>query len=254
MDNLIFRVIPSIEIWTRDMAPVFVETSNGKLAIADFNFDSWGYADTLDTDTKTEEIYDEMEAEYQRILGVKKVIWLKDGLLEVSHTFLGLLAVNDSTSDYTVVTTNGHTDEFSRFVNDSTILLANFDIAELSEPIAQENHQRLEANFEILLNSKDQDGKPFTIIRLPLPSTLLNTLASGDYVYEYIKTLVYKDGSKFPQGDTVSVVIPASYLILLLLIKSLSVRSTGEQGCLIKLRRKMKKQSGYCQQYSPIEK
>ena len=59
LDNLIFHVVPSVEIWARDMGPIFVETENGTHAIADFNFNSWGYADTLDINSKTENMYAE---------------------------------------------------------------------------------------------------------------------------------------------------------------------------------------------------
>jgi agmatine deiminase len=57
--------IPSFEIWTRDMGPIFVETNQNTFAIADFNFNSWGYSDTLDIDTKTEEMYDVRVADRQ---------------------------------------------------------------------------------------------------------------------------------------------------------------------------------------------
>jgi agmatine deiminase len=204
--------IPSFEIWTRDMGPVFVETNQKTFAIADFNFNSWGYADTLDVDTKTEEMYDirvanhlklpvisssmiseggnrevngkgtlitseavekgrnptmsklQMEAEYKRLLGTKKVIWLKQGLVEDDHTFLGPISTKDGSKAYTVVTTNGHVDEFVRFVNDSTILLAQVDSTELDDLIAFENNKRIEENYEILSKATDQDGEPFTII------------------------------------------------------------------------------------------
>lgn len=258
--NLIFKVIPSAEIWARDMGPTFVELENGNHAIADFNFNSWGYADTLDIATKTEEKFDKrvaeklnlpiisstmiseggnrelngkgtllvsetveqgrnptmtkaaMESEYHRLLGVKKVIWLKHGLLEDSHTFLGPLDTNTNAKAYTVVTTNGHVDEFARFINDSTILLANVDGKDLEDPIAKENHKRMEENFKILSESTDQDGNPFNIIRMPLSETILTTMSPGDYVYDYIKKLDYLDGSQFPSGDTITVVAAASYL------------------------------------------
>jgi agmatine deiminase len=258
--NLIFKVIPSVEIWARDMGPTFVELENGNHAIADFNFNSWGYADTLDVVAKTEEKFDErvaeilnlplisstmiseggnrelngkgtllaseiveqgrnpnmtkaaMESEYHRLLGIKKVIWLKHGLLEDSHTFLGPLSTNANAKAYTVVTTNGHVDEFARFINDSTILLASVDSKDLEDPIAKENHRRMEENYKILSESTDQDGNPFKIIRMPLPETILTTMSPGDYVYDYIKTLDYLDGSQFPSGDTITVVAAASYL------------------------------------------
>ncbi|MEM6380147.1 MAG: agmatine deiminase family protein, partial [Bacteroidota bacterium] len=46
----------------------------------------------------------DMEAELKRVLGVKKVIWLKEGLYEDDHTFRGTLTLEDGVEAYTVVT------------------------------------------------------------------------------------------------------------------------------------------------------
>jgi agmatine deiminase len=278
--------IPSIEIWARDMGPIFVETNKKGLAIADFNFDSWGYADTLDIDTKTEEMYDvrvaehfdlpvissamiseggnrevngegtlitteavemgrnptmtkkEMEAEYERLLGIKKTIWLKKGLVEDDHTFLGPITTSDGTKAYTVVTTNGHVDEFVRFVNDSTILLAQIDSTAFDDPIAFENHKRIEENYQILSQSTDQDGKTFTIIRMPLPGTVFSTLSPGDYVYENIKTLDYVNGNAFPDGDSVKVIAALSYLNFIITNKIIIGQTFWREGMPIELKEK----------------
>lgn len=258
--NLSIITLPSYEIWAKDMGPIFVETNRNTFAIADFNFNSWGYGDTLDTDTKTEEMYDQraagflklpvissnmiseggsrevngkgvlmtsesvemernpgmskqqMEAEYKRLLGIKKVIWLKQGLVGDNHTFLGPIKTFDGTNAYTVATTNGHVDEFARFVNDSTILLAKVDSADFNDPIAFEDHKRMEENYRILSAATDQNGRPFTIIRMPLPRTIYTTMSPGDYVYDYIKTLAYQNGTIFPKGETVKVIAALSYL------------------------------------------
>ena len=258
--NLSIQLIPSFDIWARDMGPIFVETNNKGQAIADFNFNSWGYTDSLDVDAKMDEMYDvrvaeylnlpvisspmvseggnrevngkgilmvteaveigrnpnmtkaEMEDEYKRLLGIEKTIWLKKGLVEDDHTFLGPITTSDETKAYTVLTTNGHIDEFARFVNDSTILLAQIDSTEFDDPIAFENNKRMEENYQILSEATDQDGKPFTIIRMPLPETIFSTMGPGDYVYEIIKTFDYKDGSNFPDGETVKVMAAISYL------------------------------------------
>ncbi len=252
--------LPSVEIWARDMGPIFVETNQNTWAIADFNFNSWGYSDTLNIDTKTEELYDErvakhfqlpvisstmiseggnrevngkgtlitteavemdrnpemtkadMEKEYKRLLGVKKIIWLKQGLVEDDHTFRGPITTVDGDKAYTVVTTNGHVDEFARFVNDSTILFAKVDSVDLEDPIAFENHKRMEENYRILSKATDQDGKPFTIVRMSLPGTIFSSMNPGDYVYEYIKTLDYTNGSTFPNGEPIKVMAALSYL------------------------------------------
>jgi len=255
--------IPSVELWARDMGPSFVETNQG-LAIADFNFNAWGYTDTLDASTQIEEKYDEnvakllglpiistsliseggnrevngegtlmvveavekgrnphmskaeMNAEFKRLLGVTNVIWLKEGLHEDDHTFLGQIETEGGEKAYTVITTNGHIDEFARFVNDSTVLLAKVDEADMDDPIAQENHRRMEENYEILKNSVDQDGKPLNIVRIPLPKTILGKMKPGDSVYDYISTLEYQDGSVFPKGEEVTVIAAASYLNFLI--------------------------------------
>ncbi|MGZ0017506.1 agmatine deiminase family protein [Yeosuana sp. AK3] len=294
--------IPSFEIWTRDMGPIFVETNQKTFAIADFNFNSWGYADTLDVDTKTEEMYDvrvakhfnlpvisssmiseggnrevngkgtlitseavekgrnpnmsklQMEAEYKRLLGTKKVIWLKQGLVEDDHTFLGPISTKDGTKAYTVVTTNGHVDEFVRFVNDSTILLAQIDSKELDDPIAFENNKRIEENYQILSKATDQDGKPFTIIRMPLPGTIYNTMNPGDYVYDYIKTLDYENGVKFPDGESVKVMAALSYLNFIITNKVIIGQTCWREGMPEELKLKDEKAAQILQSVFPNRK
>lgn len=250
------------EFWARDMGPAFVVGSDGKLAMADFNFSGWGYSETTDLEVQKDEKLDEklaaklslkilstdliteggdhevngkgtlvvcesveltrnptltkmqIEAEFKRVLGVKKVIWLQKGLIEDDHTFTARLKNKRGDSVYTVLTTNGHVDETARFVNDSTIVLA--EPVDLDEPIDQENKRRMDANFSILKNATDQDGKPFKIVRMPLPKLMFSTLKPNDGVYEIIKTFDYKDGSKFPQGKPVKVVAASSYLNFLI--------------------------------------
>ena len=302
LKNITLLEIPSFEIWARDMGPIFVKTNQKTLAIADFNFNSWGYSDTLDIDTKTEEMYDvrvakhfhlpvisssmiseggnrevngkgtlittesvemgrnptmtkkEMEAEYKRLLGIKKTIWLKKGLVEDNHTFLGPIATSDGTKAYTVVTTNGHIDEFARFVNDSTILLAQIDSTEFDDPIAFENHKRIEENYKILSTASDHDGNPFTIVRMPLPGTIFTTMKPGDYVYDYIKTLDYKDGSTFPNGDSVKVMAALSYLNFIITDKVVIGQTCWREGMPEELKLKDKNAAQILQSVFPNRK
>lgn len=100
----------------------------------------------------------EIENEYRRVLGVKKIIWLKSGPKEEEWGKLdnGLYGIG----------TGGHIDEFCRFVDESTLLLAQVEETKRNE-IEKESHRRMEVNFEILKNATDQDGNPFRIIRIP---------------------------------------------------------------------------------------
>lgn len=299
LKNITLIELPNFDIWARDMGPIFVQTNQNTMAIADFNFNSWGYSDTLDPDNKTEEMYDErvgnhlklpvisssmiseggnhevngkgtlmiteaveknrnptvskekMEVEYKRLLGVKKVIWLKQGLVEDDHTFRGPITTSGGEKAYTVITTNGHIDEFARFVNDSTILLAQVDNPETGDPIALENYKRIEENYKILSAATDQDGKPFTIVRMPLNRTVYSTLSPGDWVYDYIKTLSYQDGSTFPDGDTIKVIAALSYLNFIITNKVIIGQSCWREGMPNELKLQDEKASGVLQSIFP---
>lgn len=259
-NNLVFHVIPSVGIWARDMGPNFVYTTDEQLAVIDFNFNLWGYADSADLDAQLDgrfagtvaEHMDlpvlhtpmiseggnrevngkgvllasavveegrnptmtraEMEAEYKRLLGITKTIWLEQGVYEDDHTFLGPLQTADDEIAYTVATTNGHIDEFARFVDPQTIVLACVPEEDLDDPIARENHRRMERNHAILQAATDQDGNPFRITRMPLPKAIVHTLEPGDSVYDYLATLTYTDGSTFPIGDPIRALAAGSYL------------------------------------------
>ena len=173
---------------------------------------------------------EEIETEFRRVLGVQKVIWLKEGLYEDDHTFKGPIKLENGENAYTVVTTNGHIDEFARFVNDSTILLAEVPAEDLEDPIGRENHRRLEENYDILKNSSDQNGKPFNIIRMPLPKSILGKMKPGDSVYDFISTLEYEDGSTFPTGEPITVIAAASYLNFLITDKVILGQKYWQEG------------------------
>ena len=97
----------------------------------------------------------QIEDEYKRVLGVRKIIWLKKGLAEDDEI------------------TSGHINEIARFADANTILLAQIMPEDrYANSASQNSYLRLEENYKILENSSDQDGKPFRIIRIPMPPTL----------------------------------------------------------------------------------
>jgi len=79
-----------------------------------------------------------------------KIIWLNEGI------------VGDDT--------DGHIDDIARFVAPSTVVCA------YENDTADENYPALHENFEILKKSTDQDGRPLTVVKLPMPARV----ASGD--------------------------------------------------------------------------
>lgn len=106
---------------------------------------------------------DGIESALLRLPGISKIIWLAGGMAEDVHmsgTIIG---------DYVGWGTGGHTDEFVRFADPNTILLAWVDDEASEHPLDLLNRERMARNFDILSAASDQDGRPFRIIKTPLP-------------------------------------------------------------------------------------
>ena len=153
-----------------------------------------------------------IESEFKRVLGVSNIIWMKEGLADDPHYFYRRI-----TGNYVGGGTGGHTDEFVRFVNPTTILLAWVDEDEKDlNPINQMNYARMTENFQILQNAKDQDGKPFTIIKVPLPDLIPEQIIVTKEVVENEFSLdftpdYFVPSEAFQVGDTLLRVPAASY-------------------------------------------
>ncbi len=200
--NVHYYVIDHLSIWTRDVGPIFVRGGQHGLKVVNFGFNNYSrdgspYYINLEgqidqraaqllklpiVQTKliseggaiesngrgtmmvTESVAlrrnagmskQEIEREYKRVLRIKKVIWLKKGLAEDDNI------------------TSGHINEIARFANPNTILLAQVLPGDrYANQYAQESYLRLEENYRVLRKATDQDGKPFRIIRIPMPPTV----------------------------------------------------------------------------------
>lgn len=89
---------------------------------------------------------EELERYLADYLGVHHFIWLKNGILE-DHT-------------------DGHVDDFVRFINPTTIMYA------WEKDETDGNYPILKENLEILKNSLDQDGRAWNLIELPMPKMI----------------------------------------------------------------------------------
>jgi agmatine deiminase len=90
-------------------------------------------------------------ADYEKIfaecLGIKNVIWLGSGV----------------TGD----DTHGHVDDITRFVAPDTVVTA------VESNPSDPNYEPLRENIRRLRRAMDQDGKPLSIIELPMPSPVI---------------------------------------------------------------------------------
>ena len=143
---------------------------------------------------------DAIEREHLRVHGAKKVIWLEQGPAEEEWGRLedGRYGIG----------TGGHVDVFARFSDPSTVLLAEVSPAQRdAHPISAATYARMERNFDILRNSTDQDGRPFNIIRVPVPDPIT---ATYDFDAMRVDERAYFEGAK--PGEKVEYYLPAGYL------------------------------------------
>ena len=154
---------------------------------------------------------EQIEEQYKKVLGIQNFIWMKQGVRDDDKSTNGPIDGPGNKKYYTVLTTNGHVDEYARFVNDSTIMLASVDAASRTNPLELETGKRMDVNYEILKNATDPDGKHFTIIRMHMPYPVLSTMQPGDGVYDILSNYIYADGTVFPKGKQINVVAAASY-------------------------------------------
>lgn len=200
--NSHFYIIDHSSIWARDVGPLFIKDSRYMTRVADFGFNNYGRggnaayistearvdsltADTIQLQTLSSSMVTEgggiesngrgtlmttesvalgrnpkmtrqqIENEYKRVLGVRKVIWLKKGLAEDDRI------------------TGGHINEIARFADPHTVLLARVTAFDrYASWASKESYLRMEENYKILQRAVDQDGKPFRIVRVPMPAGL----------------------------------------------------------------------------------
>lgn len=114
----------------------------------------------------------------QRLLalpGIVKVIWLPAGLAEdvlLRATVFG---------DHVAWGAGGHTDQFVRFADESTVLLAwpgDADVA--ASPVSRLTRRRMQRNLEILGRSSDARGRRLRVVKVPLPRLVRRRVVLAD--------------------------------------------------------------------------
>jgi agmatine deiminase len=154
-------------------------------------------------------------AEMQRLLlqlpGVRKIVWLPEGPAEDPHLRATI------TGSHVGWGTGGHTDQFVRFADANTVLLAWVNEAQAAaHPVARLTRERMKRNFDILQRATDVDGRPFRIVKVPMPRTLQRPVvlaADADTRFsEQWRADDFAPGEQRANGDTLMQVAPASYL------------------------------------------
>lgn len=106
----------------------------------------------------------EIEREVLRLLGKEKVVWLSRSPL-ADRVFSGPKIAN-----YFGLGANGHIDEYVRFVDDATVVVARIDAEDAAaDLLAAADREILLENETELRAATDAEGRPFEVVTLPVP-------------------------------------------------------------------------------------
>lgn len=128
-------------------------------------------------------------------LGIKKIIWLREGVVEDPPPG-PRSKIGKNLYGYGV---GGHIDEFARFANATTVLLAMPTRSETeTDSLKKINFKRMQVNYDILKNSSDQDGKPLKIVFVPVPDVHPDTFVVDTSRMDFPLSALAND---FPEWD-----------------------------------------------------
>jgi agmatine deiminase len=194
LERVGFHLTDYADIWFRDYGPIFVVNRPArKLAMTKWTFNAWGnkYAELLKDNRVPYFINESL-----RLPIFEPGIVLEGGSIDVNgkgalltteqcllngnrNSHLTRTQLEEYLADYLGAThviwlkdgiegddTDGHIDDIARFVNPTTVLCSYQP--DRSDP----DHAVLEANYQILLQSKDQDGRPLDVVKLPVPGLI----------------------------------------------------------------------------------
>ena len=146
-------------------------------------------------------------------LGISKVIRLREGVAEDPAPWHSRISGNIYGTGV-----GGHVDEFARFVNPTTVLLAMPTSEEASnDPIKRINYERMMVNYQILSKAKDQDGKGFTIIKVPCPDVTPDNILIDTTDNSAPGRWIRADYPELKHGTTVGFLPAVSYLNYIIL-------------------------------------
>ena len=189
MDRVRFFRIPTDRSWTRDSGPLFLKHRSGSVAIVHFRFNAWAKYPNFARDAKAPlRVADRLgmpvftttfnleggafdtngngvvmtteECMLDRSVQARNPTLNRQQIERMLHDYLGASEIIWLGRGIRGDDTHGHVDDFCRFADTDTILLAQAHNAEDS------NYHALEENRERLENTR------FEVVRLPMPSPL----------------------------------------------------------------------------------
>jgi len=205
LTKVVFHVVPTNDVWSRDCGPIFVQNPAGTYAITDWKYNAWGgkYS-PYDDDDKLPEYFSRMygierfpvdmvleggsiDTNGNRLMITTESVLLnpnrnpgmmKSQIEQNLYDYLGQEKIIWLKRGLAGDDTDGHVDDLCRFVNETTV------VATATDNPDDVNYAALQENLEILAKATDQNGRSLTIETLPLPETRIEgtTVDGSEYV------------------------------------------------------------------------
>lgn len=171
---------------------------------------------------------DAFDSSLEKTLGLSNIIWLKEGIAEDASKVQSY-KIFENTYGFGV---GGHIDEFARFANSQTILLAFPDSAEAeTDPIKKINYKRMKANYDILSVAKDHQGDLFTIVKIPMPDVIPDTFVVDTTRRQRIQIAAIRNQNPhLKHGDSFNFIPAVSYLNYVILNDLIIIPKYWKQG------------------------
>ena len=199
MANVELVPCPTDRSWTRDFCPIFVKDHAERNVALNWRFNGWAKYDNFEQDDAVPSLVASRTGalEVQPEWNGRRVV-LEGGSIDVNGAGV-LLTTQEcllsrvqernpglSREDYERIfaeylgaahtlwlhhgiagdDTHGHVDDLARFVDPSTIVIA------VERDPAEVNYQPLHENVRLLRSMRDQYGRPFRIVELPMPEAV----------------------------------------------------------------------------------
>lgn len=189
--NVFFHHIKTNESWCRDHGPAFVLNKKGKAAIVDWGFNAWGgkYPPYDDDDAVPTRIAEEFKLPvfYPKIVmeggsvefnGAGTIATTTDCLLNKNRNpklskgqieqylknYYGQKHVVWLTGGIEGDDTDGHVDDLIKFLSPTKVAIG------IEDDPKDKNYRVLKSARKQLESLRDQDGRPFEIVEIPMPS------------------------------------------------------------------------------------
>ena len=200
LEKISFIIHKTNRSWMRDSGPIIVK-NNGKSEAINFNFNGWAKYNNWQLDKHVPAVVsDVLKVPLTRATYKGNKIILEGGALEVNgkgtlitteecllHPSIQVRNAGYTKADYEAVfkeylgvtntiwlgegvigdDTHGHVDDLCRFVNADTVVTV------VEKNKAHKNYKTLQDNVERLRSARLENGKPLTIVELPMPKPII---------------------------------------------------------------------------------